>query len=156
MDIRHAVGVKAGVPADKLADILTYRESPCFSERERVALEFCERITRDDLEVSDACFARLREHFTEAEIVELTFIIGYQTFASKFAKAFRLEPQGFARPQADGEGRGPRQAGAEVAPPPPGPRRTELQAPGQAGLVGQIGPGVVEGARQVHRGSTRR
>ncbi len=98
MDIRHAVGVKVGVPAEKLADVLTYRESPRFSERERAALEFCERITRDDLEVSDECFARLRERFTEAEIVELTFIIGYQTFASKFAKAFRLAPQGFSSP----------------------------------------------------------
>ncbi len=98
MDIRHAVGMKVGVPAEKLADVLTYRESPRFSERERAALEFCERITRDDLEVSDECFARLRERFTEAEIVELTFIIGYQTFASKFAKAFRLAPQGFSSP----------------------------------------------------------
>jgi len=26
----------------------------------------------------------------------LTFIIGYQTLASKFAKAFRLAPQGFS------------------------------------------------------------
>jgi len=90
MDIRHAVGMKVGVPAEKLADVLTYRESPRFSERERAALEFCERITRDDLEVSDECFARLRERFTEAEI--------YQTFASKFAKAFRLAPQGFSSP----------------------------------------------------------
>jgi alkylhydroperoxidase family enzyme len=96
MDIRHAVGVKVGVPAKKLADILIYRGSPHFSERERAALEFCERITRDDLEVSDECFMRLREHFAAAEIVELTFIIGYQTFASKFAKAFRLAPQGFS------------------------------------------------------------
>jgi hypothetical protein len=39
---------------------------------------------------------RLRGHFAPAEIVELTFIIGYQTFASKFAKAFRLAPQGFS------------------------------------------------------------
>jgi len=45
--------------------------------------------------VTDACVARLREHFSEAEIVELTFITGYQTFASKFAKAFDLAPQGF-------------------------------------------------------------
>jgi alkylhydroperoxidase family enzyme len=96
MDIRHAVGVKAGVPAEKLADVLTYRENPCFSERERTALQFCERITRHDLEVSEACLAQVREHFTEAEIVELTFIIGYQTFASKFAKAWRLVPQGFS------------------------------------------------------------
>jgi alkylhydroperoxidase family enzyme len=96
MDIRHAVGVKAGIPPEKLADVLAYRASPRFSERERAALQFCERITRDDLDVSEECLSQLREHFTEAEIVELTFIIGYQTFASKFAKAWRLAPQGFS------------------------------------------------------------
>jgi alkylhydroperoxidase family enzyme len=96
MDIRHAVGVKAGVPSGKLAEVLTFHESSRFSERERAALQFGERVTRDDLEVSEDCLAQVREHFTEAEIVELTFIIGYQTFASKFAKAWRLAPQGFA------------------------------------------------------------
>ena len=96
MDIRHAVGVKAGVPSEKLAQVLTFHESSRFSERERAALQFSERVTRDDLEMSEDCLAQVREHFTEAEIVELTFIIGYQTFASKFAKAWRLAPQGFA------------------------------------------------------------
>ncbi|MGB6562200.1 MAG: hypothetical protein WBE69_06310 [Candidatus Binataceae bacterium] len=96
MDIRHAVGVKVGVPAEKLGDVVTYRANPRFNERERAALEFCERTIRDDLEMSDECLARLRQHFVQAEIVELTFIIGYQTFASKFAKAFRLAPQGFS------------------------------------------------------------
>ena len=106
MDIRHAVGVTKGVPPEKLADVLTYRESPHFSERERVALQFCERISRDDLEVSEQCLAQVREHFTEAEIVELTFIIGFQTFASKFAKAWRLAPQGYSSsgPGLDAEG----------------------------------------------------
>jgi|SRR5690242_1417773 alkylhydroperoxidase family enzyme len=96
MDIRHAVGVKVGIPAAKLADVLSYENSPQFTERERAALAFSERIVRDDLEMSDACLARVREHFTEAEIVELTFIVGYQTFASKFAKAWGLLPQGFS------------------------------------------------------------
>jgi alkylhydroperoxidase family enzyme len=96
MDIRHAVGVKAGIPAAKLADVLHFEDSAQFSERERAALAFSEHIVRDDLEVSDACRARVRAQFTEAEIVELTFIIGYQTFASKFAKAWRLPPQGFS------------------------------------------------------------
>jgi alkylhydroperoxidase family enzyme len=96
MDIRHAVGVKAGVPENKLAEIHNFRESPRFDERERAAMDFCEQVTRDDLEVSDECSARLREHFTEPEIVELTFIIGYQTFASKFAKAYRLPSQNFS------------------------------------------------------------
>jgi len=106
MDIRHAVGVTKGLPPEKLADVLTYRESPHFSERERAALQFCERITRDDLEVSEECLGQVREHFTEAEIVELTFIIGFQTFASKFAKAWRLAPQGYSssRPGLDAEG----------------------------------------------------
>jgi alkylhydroperoxidase family enzyme len=88
--------VKVGVPAEKLGDVVTYRGSPRFNERERAALEFCERTIRDDLEMSDECLVRLRQHFAAAEIVELTFIIGYQTFASKFAKAFRLTPQGFS------------------------------------------------------------
>ena len=95
MDIRHAVGVKAGIPSKKLAELPAYQESPSFSKREKAALEFSERVTRDDREVSDDCFARLRRHFSEAEIVELVFIVGYQTFASKFAKAFQLAPQGF-------------------------------------------------------------
>ena len=97
MDIRHAVGVKAGIAPEKLAALEDYQTSPEFSERERVALEFAERVVRDDREVSDDCFDRLREHFSEGEVLELTFIVGYQTFASKFAKAFQLVPQGFSR-----------------------------------------------------------
>lgn len=101
MDIRHAVGVKVGVAAEKLGEVLNYRASPRFDARERAALEFCERTIRDDLEVSDECMARLRNHFAPDDILELTFIIGYQTFASKFAKAFRLAPQGFSDGAAD-------------------------------------------------------
>ncbi len=96
MDIRHAVGVKVGISDAKLGSLADYQTSPEFSARERVALEYAERIIRDDQEVSDACFARLREHFSEADVVELTFIVGYQTFASKFAKALQLPPQGLA------------------------------------------------------------
>jgi alkylhydroperoxidase family enzyme len=96
MDVRHAVGVRQGVPAEKLADILSYRGNSRFSEREQAALEFCEQTTRDDLDMTDECLARVREHFTELEIVELAFIAGFQIFASKFAKAFRLAPQGFS------------------------------------------------------------
>ena len=96
MDIRHAVGVRTGIPEEKLAALARYQESPHFTGREKAALEFSERITRENQEVSDECFVRLREHFSEPEIVELTFIVGYQTFASKFAKAFQLAPQGFS------------------------------------------------------------
>jgi alkylhydroperoxidase family enzyme len=97
MDIRHAVGVRAGIPTEALAAVGAYAESPHFTEREKAALAFVEQITRDDRAVSADCAGRLRQHFSDAEIVELTFISGYQTFASKFAKAFGLAPQGFSR-----------------------------------------------------------
>src|SRR5512132_3750194 len=96
MDIRHAVGVKVGLAEAKLAALADYRTSPAFSERERAALDYAAEMIRRDEEVSDACFARLREHFSEADVVELTFIVGYQTFASTFAKALQLAPQGLA------------------------------------------------------------
>jgi alkylhydroperoxidase family enzyme len=96
MDIRRAVGAKQGIPVDKLDALSDYSTSERFTARDRAALAYAEAIVREDREVTDACVARLREHFSEGEVVELTFIVGYQTFASKFAKAFRLSPQGFA------------------------------------------------------------
>ena len=100
MDIRHAVGVKEEIDAETLAAVACWRASDRFSARERAAMELCEALVRDDVEVSDACFARVREHFSEADTVELVFVIGYQIFASKFAKAFDLAPQGFSPPLA--------------------------------------------------------
>ncbi len=100
MDIRHAVGVKAGIPEAKLDALREYATSSWFSARERAALAFAEEVVRDDRTVTDAGAARLAEHFTKAERLELTFVVGYQVFASKFAKAYRLEPQGFSTPVA--------------------------------------------------------
>ena len=96
MDIRHAVGVTAGVSAETLAAIQSYRGNDLFSAREQAALEFGERTARDDLQMTDACLTRLREHFTDGEVVELAFIANFQIFASKFAKSFRVPPQGFS------------------------------------------------------------
>src|SRR5262245_58624783 len=95
MDARHAVGVRMGLAAEQLADILAFRESPRFTERARAALPYGERLSRDGRIVTEECLPERREHFTEAEIVTLTFTIGLQTFVSKFAKAWRLAPQGF-------------------------------------------------------------
>jgi len=90
--------VKVGIPASKLAALAEWETSAEFSERERAALAFATAIVREDLEVSDAIWARVREHFSEPETVELVFAVGFQTFASKFAKAFQLVPQGFSQP----------------------------------------------------------
>ncbi len=91
------MGVKVGIPRTKLAALAECETSPEFSERERAALGFASAIVGDDRQVTHHEWGRLREHFSEPEVVELVFAVGYQTFASNFAKAFRLLPQGFSR-----------------------------------------------------------
>jgi alkylhydroperoxidase family enzyme len=67
VDIRHAVGVRVGLPESKLAARARYRESGEFAPREVAALTFAEQVVRDDQEVSEACWGELRRHFSEAE-----------------------------------------------------------------------------------------
>ncbi len=91
------MSVKVGVPAAKLAALPEYETSPEFSERERAALRFATAVVREDREVTDDDWTRLRAQFSEPEVVELVFAVGYQTFATTFAKAFQLPSQGFSR-----------------------------------------------------------
>lgn len=90
------MGVQVGVPVNKLAAVAAWETAPEFSARERSALQFATALVREGRAVTDADWRRLRAHFSEPEVVELVFAIGYQTFASQFAKAFQLAPQGFA------------------------------------------------------------
>ena len=79
----------------KLADLGNWRESRAFSEMERVALEYAERMTYTGQKVDDALFARLKAHFSEAQIVELTAAVALENFRSKFNPALGVEAQGF-------------------------------------------------------------
>jgi alkylhydroperoxidase family enzyme len=79
----------------KLAAVTSWRDSTIFSDAERVALEYAERITYTDQKVDDAFFARLKQHFTEAQIVELTAAVALENFRSKFNPTLGVEAQGF-------------------------------------------------------------
>ena len=79
----------------KLADVAGWRESRLFTEAERVALEYAERMTITGQSVDDALFARLKQHYSEAQIVELTAAIALENFRSKFNPALGIEAQGF-------------------------------------------------------------
>jgi len=53
-----------------------WREAPFFSDRERAALNWAEAITaRSHHATNDAEFAKLKDHFSDEEIVELGFAI---------------------------------------------------------------------------------
>ena len=80
---------------EKLAEVTTWRDSTLFSEAERLALEYAERITYTDRKVDDALVDQLKQHYTEAQIVELTAAIAMENFRSKFNPALGIEAQGF-------------------------------------------------------------
>ena len=80
---------------EKLAEVTTWRDSTLFSEAERLALEYAERITYTDRKVDDALVADLKSHYSDAQIVELTAAIAMENFRSKFNPALGIEAQGF-------------------------------------------------------------
>lgn len=73
-----------------------YRSDFNFSGLERLVLEYADGMTRTPVEVSDALFARLRESFTEAELVELTSAIAWENYRARFDHAFGIEAENFA------------------------------------------------------------
>ncbi len=79
----------------KVAELAGWRQSGVFSEKERVALEYAERMTITGEKVDDALFRRLREHFSEAEIVELSAVVALENFRSKLNPTLGIAAQGF-------------------------------------------------------------
>ena len=61
---------------------------------ERVVLDYADSITITDRDVSDELFDRLREHFDDDAIVELTEIVAWENASSKFNRALRIPSQG--------------------------------------------------------------
>ena len=59
-------------------------------------LEYADAMTHTPVEVSDALFARLREKFTNAQLVELTATIAWENYRARFDHAFGIEAEGFS------------------------------------------------------------
>ncbi len=62
---------------------------------ERAALEYAERMTITGERVTDELWARLRAHFSEPQMVELTAAVALENFRSKFNVPLEVEAQGF-------------------------------------------------------------
>ena len=80
---------------ERLAAVPAWRDSSLFSAAERVALDYAERMTITGQIVDDALFGRLKQHYGEAQIVELTAAIALENFRSKFNPPLGIEAQGF-------------------------------------------------------------
>ncbi len=96
MDIGSAVGRAAGVTEEQLRDIAVYKSSPAFSPLEKLVIEYAEEMTKTPVTVKDELFATLKQHFNEAQLVELTAAVAWENFRARFDHAFGIEAQGFS------------------------------------------------------------
>ena len=87
--------MQAGVDEEKIRQVPTWRESSLFSDVERAALEYAERMTITGEKVAEELWTRLRSHWSESQIVELTAAVALENFRSKFNVPLGVEAQGF-------------------------------------------------------------
>jgi alkylhydroperoxidase family enzyme len=87
--------MQAGATDDKIRQVPTWRDSELFSAMEKDALEYAEKMTITGEKVTDDLWGRVRGHFTEAQLVELTAAVALENFRSKFNVPLGVEAQGF-------------------------------------------------------------
>lgn len=94
VDMHTADARKGGESERRLATVVTWRETPFFTERERAALEWTEALTLISHDrVPDAVWEAVKPHFTEEELTDLTLLVTAINGWNRFAIAFRKMPE---------------------------------------------------------------
>lgn len=89
-----------GESEQRLYGLNAWRETPFYTDRERAALEWTEELTLlPGRDVSDELYARMKEHFSDAELVALTLAVALINTWNRFAIPFRA-PAGTYQPAA--------------------------------------------------------
>jgi alkylhydroperoxidase family enzyme len=90
----HSLDARArGETEQRLYALPVWQETPFFSERERAALLWTEKLTLISLDhVPDSVYEQARAHFSEEELANLTLAIATINAWNRFGIAFRDAP----------------------------------------------------------------
>ena len=92
MDIGSAVGRQKDVVTDEeLREVPNWAHSKILGERERAAIEYAEEMSKTPVRVSDELFERLKKHFSDEQIVELSASIAYENYRARFNHALDVK-----------------------------------------------------------------
>jgi AhpD family alkylhydroperoxidase len=98
IDLNSARLLSLGEAEEKLRELPKFQDSALFTEKEKAALEYSDAITSTGRgEVSDDLFSRLREYFSDDDIVELTALIAFQNCSARFNHALKIPAQDFCK-----------------------------------------------------------
>jgi 4-carboxymuconolactone decarboxylase len=107
LDIGSALARRAGLDETTLRGLVDHAASDAFSPAEKLALDYTVAMTATPVVVPDALVAALADHFDAAALVELTTVIAWENFRSRFNHALGIGAAGFSedaycvRPEID-------------------------------------------------------
>lgn len=93
VDMHYLDARARGETEQRLSTLVVWQETPFFTERERAALLWTEKLTLISVDrVPDEVYNQVRHHFTDAELANLTLVIGVINTWNRFCISFRSEP----------------------------------------------------------------
>jgi 4-carboxymuconolactone decarboxylase len=95
VDLGSQICRNSGFSDDELLALPRYRSSELFTDREKVALDYAVAVMRTPVEVTDELFARVREDFSNEQIVEITALLTLVNL-DRFNAAFGIGSAGFS------------------------------------------------------------
>lgn len=95
VDLGSQVCRNSGLTDEELLALPNYRSSHLFSDREKVALDYTVAVMRTPVEVTDELFARVKEHFSDRQMVEITALLTLVNI-NRFNAAFGIGAAGFS------------------------------------------------------------
>lgn len=76
---------------EQIESVLDFERGP-YDEREKAALRFALKMTREATAMTEDDVAALREHWSEGEAVEIAAVVGTFNYFNRFNDAFGVEP----------------------------------------------------------------
>ncbi len=67
-----------------------YTDSPLLTPREKATVLWAEHVTRNSAKFRDDIAEEVQKHFTDAEFVELTFVISYFNMRNRYHDSLKL------------------------------------------------------------------
>jgi AhpD family alkylhydroperoxidase len=96
IDLGSQIAQRSGLSGEQLLALPSYRTSELFSDLEKLVLDYAVGMSRTPVEVPEALFADLREHFDDSQIVELTHVIALENLRGRFNLALGIGAAGFS------------------------------------------------------------
>jgi alkylhydroperoxidase family enzyme len=85
-----------GVSEQQLMELSRYQSSTAFDETERAAIDLAVAMAKTPTEIPSELTSRLRQHFDEAQLVELAATIAWENYLARFNRVFGVRSSGFS------------------------------------------------------------